>query len=69
MTKVKILLNGEDFHVKQGLTLANLIENLELDIKKVAVEKNLEIVNCEDFTIDIINEGDQIEIVHFIGGG
>jgi thiamine biosynthesis protein ThiS len=42
---------------------------LELDAKKIAIEKNYEIIFPEDFAKNILNAGDKIEIVHFIGGG
>lgn len=44
-------------------------EELELDVKKIAIEKNYEIILPADFGQNILSEGDRIEIVHFIGGG
>ena len=49
--------------------MAQLILDLELDIKKIAVEKDLQIVNPDQFLEVILDEGSQVEIVHFIGGG
>lgn len=69
MSKVKIILNGEEKLFSQGLTIADLIKELDLDIKKIAIEKDLEIVNSNDFSKIVIDEGSRIEIVHFIGGG
>jgi len=51
------------------MTIAELVEKFELDIKKIAVEKDLEIVNPDLFSLTVIDEGSRIEIVHFIGGG
>jgi thiamine biosynthesis protein ThiS len=69
MTKIKITLNGEEKLVECGTNLAQLIFELELDVKKIAVEKDLEIVNSDQFSEVILSEGSRIEIVHFIGGG
>jgi thiamine biosynthesis protein ThiS len=69
MSTIKIRLNGEDKFLAQKTSIENLIEELGLDIKKIAVEKNYEIVIPEEFKDNILSEGDQIEIVHFIGGG
>ena len=69
MKKVKIILNGEEKLVEDGATIDNLIRELDLDLKKIAVEKDLEIVNPNQFSSIILDEGSRIEIVHFIGGG
>ncbi len=69
MPKIKITLNGEDKFVIQKTSLKNLLEELELDVKKIAIEKNYEIIMPEDFGDNILSEGDRVEIVHFIGGG
>ena len=65
---VKILLNGEDREVTAS-NLSVLIEEIGLDGRKVAVEKNLEIVPRSTYLATQIAEGDRLEIVHFVGGG
>jgi thiamine biosynthesis protein ThiS len=69
MSKIKILLNGEEKFLEQKISVAQLIADLELDVKKIAVEKDLEIVNPDQFLEVMLDEGSRIEIVHFIGGG
>ncbi len=69
MSKIKITLNGEDKFIALETSIKNLLEELELDIGKIAIEKNYEIILPEDFEDNFLNEGDKIEIVHFIGGG
>ncbi|MBM5782111.1 MAG: sulfur carrier protein ThiS [Pelagibacterales bacterium] len=69
MSKVKIILNGEEKFVEKHTTIADLIQELELDIKKVAIEKDLEIISPDFFSKIVLNEGNKVEIVHFIGGG
>ncbi len=66
---MKIFLNGEEKILSRQMTVADLISELELDVKKIAVEKDLEIVNPGQFSELMIDEGSRIEIVHFIGGG
>jgi sulfur carrier protein len=69
MSKIKITLNGEEFFCTQNQSLQNLIDKLGLDIKKVAVEKNLQIINATELAKEYLQENDKIEIVSFIGGG
>lgn len=66
---IKFLLNGEEKIINQPISLAQLIIDLKLDIKKIAVEKDLEIVMPDVFEKTIITENSRVEIVHFIGGG
>jgi sulfur carrier protein len=66
---VKIFLNGEEKTFETKMTIAELVEKFELDVRKIAVEKDLEIVNPDLFSSTVIDEGSRIEIVHFIGGG
>ncbi len=69
MSKITITLNGEKRDIKKDSTISNLINDLGLDTKKIAIERNLEIISVGDFDKTIILEADKIEIVHFIGGG
>lgn len=66
---MKILLNGEEKILSGKMTVADLVAQLELDVKKIAVEKDLEIVNPNEFSSVLLDEGSRVEIVHFIGGG
>lgn len=66
---MKLLINGEEHSVSAGLDLANLVARLGLEPKKVAIERNLEIVPRSLYAATILVEGDRIEIVQFVGGG
>ena len=66
---VSIRVNGEHRRVTAGLTLAQLAEELGLVPEKVAVERNLEVVPRSTLRNVMIEDGDEIEIVHFVGGG
>jgi thiamine biosynthesis protein ThiS len=67
--QIALSVNGELTQVAAGLTLAQLIAQLELDTRKVAVERNLEIVPRSAYATTRLEAGDRLEIVHFIGGG
>ncbi len=69
MSKIKITLNGEEKILEKSITIAQLISDLALDTKKIAVEKDLQIINSTEFSKIILDEGSKVEIVHFIGGG
>ena len=66
---MNIILNGEERALGSAETLSGLVESLGLDVRKVAVERNLEIVPRSAYGATNLTEGDRIEIVHFIGGG
>lgn len=66
---MRIQLNGEPFELPDGHTVANLLERLDLTGKRVAVELNLDIVPRSQHAATALGEGDQVEVVHAIGGG
>jgi len=66
---LKLLLNGEEREIAGIVSIADLVANLGLDARKVAVERNLEIAPRSTYGDTILAEGDRIEIVTFIGGG
>jgi len=66
---IAIHVNGDLRHVTVGLTLAMMLHELGLDARKVAVERNLEIVPRGTFEEIFVRDGDRLEIVHFVGGG
>ncbi len=66
---VDISVNGEPRAIPPGQTVAALLGALGLDPRKVAVERNEAIVVRSLYDATPLGAGDQIEIVHFIGGG
>jgi thiamine biosynthesis protein ThiS len=66
---VKLLVNGEEQELAAGTTLAALLETLGLSAKRVAVERNRDIVKQELWNELVLEDGDELEIVHFVGGG
>jgi sulfur carrier protein len=66
---VTITLNGEPFTIPAPLTIAGLLARLDIDPRGVAVEQNFIVVKRDRYATAGIAEGDQIEIVNFVGGG
>jgi thiazole synthase len=66
---VSITVNGEHKRVAAGLTLAQLATEMGLIAEKVAVERNLEVVPRSTLAQVLVEDGDDLEIVHFVGGG
>lgn len=64
-----ITVNGEEKRLEGPMTVAGLLAALALEPKKIAVERNLEIVPKSQFDATALNDGDKIEIVQFVGGG
>ena len=68
-TCVSLTLNGEDRSFDGPVSVDGLLQTLGLDRRKVAVERNREIVPKSAYGMTSLADGDRIEIVHFIGGG
>lgn len=64
-----IQLNGAAYEVPGPLTIRALLDSLEVDPRRVAVEHNLVVVKRDAYGRVTINDRDQIEIVNFVGGG
>lgn len=66
---MQIVLNGENRALTPDLSVAGLLKEIGIESRKVAVERNLEIVPKSAFETTLLADGDRLEIVHFIGGG
>jgi sulfur carrier protein len=66
---IGIVLNGDPRRVPDGLHVAGLLNYLEIDGQKVAVELNREIVRKPEWESAAVGEGAQVEVVWFVGGG
>ena len=66
---MKLVINGEERSFDIPLTLASLVEQLGMKPDRVAVELNRDIVPRENWPQTQLAEGDQLEIVQFVGGG
>ena len=69
---MKLHINGEErdfIDVAQAFTLSALVEKLGMKADRVAVELNRDIVPRDRWSETMLNEGDRVEVVHFVGGG
>lgn len=64
-----IHINGDERTVPDGLTLQSLVESFGSDPRGIAIERNLEIVPKSEHATTILQHGDRLEIVQFVGGG
>jgi len=67
--KIKIKLNGKVQTITDKSKISDLVKNLKIPIKKVAIELNQEIIDKKNINKISLKKNDKIEIVHFIGGG
>lgn len=66
---MKLTINGDERSVAPALTVAQLLEQLRLDPKRVVVELNRRILPPDSLTETVLKSGDSLELVQFVGGG
>ena len=64
-----ITLNGDQHEIPEPLSVSALLERLEIDARRVAVELNLTVVRRAAYGTSIVKDGDEVEVVNFVGGG
>ncbi len=64
-----ITLNGDPREIQGPLSVSALLEQLDIDARRVAVELNLTVVKKAAYDSSVIKDGDEVEIVNFVGGG
>tara|TARA_B100001027_G_scaffold213186_1_gene183561 strand:- start:775 stop:993 length:219 start_codon:yes stop_codon:yes gene_type:complete len=67
--KIKITVNGKQMQVMPKFSVKTLIKKLKIPLNKIAVELNNKIIDKKRISKIYLQNGDKIEIVHFIGGG
>lgn len=67
--KMTVTVNGEPVQAPLGCSVADLVALMSLDTRKLAVERNLEIVPRSQYAATRLHANDQLEIVQFVGGG
>jgi thiamine biosynthesis protein ThiS len=65
----RITLNGDPYELDSPLTVSALLARLEIDARRVAVEHNMVVVRRAAYDATLVRDGDQVEIVNFVGGG
>ncbi|KMJ57960.1 thiamine biosynthesis protein ThiS [Bacillus sp. LL01] len=67
---MKLFINGDSMELPNSIrTVSELLEHFQLDKKVVIVEKNKEILQKDRHGSESVQDGDQLELVHFVGGG
>jgi thiamine biosynthesis protein ThiS len=69
VTAVTIMLNGDRREVEEGITVAALLETLDIRAQRVVVEHNMRILRAGEFDAARLAEGDELEVLQFVGGG
>ena len=69
INKIKIKVNGKVKSISDNYNMLDLVKNLKIPMKKVAIELNQEIIDKKNIKKIKLKQNDKIEIVHFIGGG
>ena len=69
LKKIKIKVNGKNFSINNHYSINELLNKLKIPKKMVAIELNKKIVDKKKLNKIILKQKDNIEIVHFIGGG
>jgi thiamine biosynthesis protein ThiS len=64
-----IRLNGDPHDIPGPLSVSALLQQLEIDARRVAVELNLAVIKKAAYDSSVIKDGDEVEIVNFVGGG
>ncbi|MDQ2870531.1 MAG: sulfur carrier protein ThiS [Acidobacteriota bacterium] len=69
MSAVRVRVNGEELNLPEGASVASVLERLEIQTPRVAVERNREIVPKALYASTPLIAGDVLEVVEFVGGG
>ncbi len=64
-----VKVNGRELELPDGCSVAALLERVAIDARRVAVERNQDIVPRKTYAETALKDGDQVEIVTFVGGG
>ena len=63
------MLNGDPYEIAAPISITALLAELNIDARRVAVEHNLVVLKRVAFDTTAVNDGDEVEIVNFVGGG
>jgi thiamine biosynthesis protein ThiS len=64
-----IRLNGDPHELSGPISVSGLLQHLDIDARRVAVELNMAVIKKAAYDSSVINDGDEVEIVNFVGGG
>ncbi len=66
---MKVTINEKEYFFDKNISVTQLVQDFSLNISQIAIERNLSIIPASDYDQVNLEDGDNIEIVHFIGGG
>lgn len=66
---MKIVFNGKSRPIQGGICIQELLDQMKLDCQQVVVEHNRNIVPRQRLADIVLNDGDTLEVIHFVGGG
>jgi sulfur carrier protein len=66
---MKIVVNGEEKEVREGITVAELLKELGILEKTMATAIDMQVVKKEEWDKRVVREGEKVEFLHFVGGG
>jgi len=66
---IRLQINGEDRDAGEAVSVADLLQDLDLAVERVAVEHNRRVLKRDELARVMLADGDQLEIVQFVGGG
>ncbi len=66
---MKLVVNGKELEFKDTIKIEELLDNLKIKDKVMAVAVNMEIVKKDNWQEATLNDGDRVELLHFVGGG
>jgi len=66
---MKIVVNGEERVVREGITILELLKELGIEEKTMASAVDMQVVKKEDWGDRVLKEGEKVEFLHFVGGG
>ena len=66
---MKIIFNGKPRELQASITIQEFLDQLQLDCTQVVVEHNRSIITRQRLEDTLLNNGDSLEVIHFVGGG
>jgi sulfur carrier protein len=66
---MRVIINGQEMNIKEGMTVLELLRELDIEEKTMAAAINMEVVKKELWDKEVIKDGDKVEFLHFVGGG
>lgn len=66
---VEVIINGDTFQFEQELSVVEILKELDIDVHRVVVEHNQQLIHQAQFQSQMVRASDQLELLEFVGGG